>query len=42
MFPEDPGDLEVRSTVHGWRMYIGPQGVQDHKLDSDDEEQGKE
>lgn len=38
MFPEDPGDLEVRSTVHGWRMYVGPSGVQDHKPDSDDEE----
>jgi len=23
MFPEDPGEEEVRATVHGWRMTRG-------------------
>ena len=22
MFPEDPGDVEVRSTIHGFRMRL--------------------
>jgi len=27
MFPDDPGDLDVRSTVHGWRLYRGPKSI---------------
>ncbi|KAF8321349.1 hypothetical protein DL93DRAFT_2213498 [Clavulina sp. PMI_390] len=37
MFPDDPGDVEVRSTVHGWAMHIGPNGVRDHVIDEDNE-----
>lgn len=27
MFPNDPGDLDVRSTVHGWHLYPGSSGI---------------
>jgi nicotinamide N-methyltransferase len=26
MFPEDPGEEEVRATVHGWKMTRGDAG----------------
>jgi len=35
MFPDDPGDVGIRSTVHGWRLYRGPEGIFEKIADED-------
>jgi hypothetical protein len=44
MFENDPGDKEVRGTVHGWRIWReeGQEVVPGVKEDSDDEEEQQE
>jgi hypothetical protein len=36
MFPDDPGDPDIRSTVHGWRLYRGPEGVHEENVEDDE------